>query len=175
MRSCLHSETPAGENLNAAPDSLLAWRACGHSSPHPIVINNDAPRASSSVSRRGCLSVRSIPTSRITFTSSGCPRSPGYVPGDAAWTRVASAICDRNAAPICDRPALWTQAKSRAPSARTPPMGCDQGFSDSRQGGNEPLQPDRPGIAAAARATDTYPGTPRRTRITQSGNCVRTV
>ena len=36
MRPYLHSETPSGENLNAAPDSLLAWRACGRDELNPI-------------------------------------------------------------------------------------------------------------------------------------------
>jgi len=83
----------------------------GHASPQPIVTRSDAARASSSVSLRGLLPLRSMPISRMTCTTSGWTRSPGSVPAEMASADDGSTIVEKKAAAICERPALWTQAK----------------------------------------------------------------
>src|SRR5262245_8486544 len=46
----------------------------------------------------------------MTSTTSGCTRSPGSVPALIAFAFAGSARRLNQAAAICDRPALWTQA-----------------------------------------------------------------
>src|SRR5687768_14296237 len=71
-----------------------------------------APAASSGVSRRGEAPPRSMPTSCMAVATSGCTRGPGSVPAEIARARAPSARVLKNAAAICDRPALWTHAKT---------------------------------------------------------------
>ena len=62
------------------------------------------------VSRRGTRSARSIPSSRIASTTSGCTRSAGVVPAPTrSWRPPASR--SNSASLICERPALWRQTK----------------------------------------------------------------
>ena len=51
-------------------------------------------------------SERSMPTSCIALTTSGCTRVPGSVPADMARAFAGSASALNQAAAICDRPAL---------------------------------------------------------------------
>src|SRR5207244_2827558 len=76
------------------------------------VTSSDAEAASSGVSRRGRTPERSKPASAMASTTSGCTRSPGSVPADVARARAGSASALKSAAAICERPALWTQAKT---------------------------------------------------------------
>jgi len=52
-----------------------------------------------------------MPSSAMAATTSGWTRSPGSVPAETARAFVLSVIELKNAAAICERPALWTQAK----------------------------------------------------------------
>ena len=52
-----------------------------------------------------------LPSSCITATTSGWTRSPGFVPADSALAMAGSASLLKNAAAICERPALRTHAK----------------------------------------------------------------
>ena len=44
--------------------------------------------------------------SQAAATTSGCTRGPGFVPADTAWALAGSASWLKNAAAICERPAL---------------------------------------------------------------------
>jgi hypothetical protein len=52
-----------------------------------------------------------MPASRIAATTSGWTRPAGRVPAEIARAFAGSARALKKAAAICDRPALWTQAK----------------------------------------------------------------
>ena len=82
-----------------------------HSSPHPIVTRYCAVAASSGVKCRGFAWLRSMPISRMTSTTSGWTRSAGWVPAGTACALAGSASRLKNAAAICERPALCTHAK----------------------------------------------------------------
>ena len=84
----------------------------GHSSPQPIVINREACSASAGVSSCGTAAATSMPASRIASTTTGFTRSAGCVPAETARAFEGSASALKNAAAICDRPALCTQAKT---------------------------------------------------------------
>ena len=62
---------------------------------------------------------RSTPTSFIAVTTSGWTRGPGSVPAEIARALVGSDNRLNHAAAICDRPALWTHAKSTVFMMRT--------------------------------------------------------
>src|SRR4051812_48659163 len=91
--------------------SRFAPGTTGHSSPHPIVTSVCAPLASSAVKFCGRAPARSRPASRMTATTSGWTCAPGRVPAEIACAFCPSAIELKKAAAICERPALWTQAK----------------------------------------------------------------
>ena len=98
----------------------------GHASPHPIVTRCVAVAASSGVSFCGTAAPRSRPISRMTATTSGWTREPGSVPAEIARARPGAARLLKSAAAICDRPALWIQAKRTRPitSASELPQVC---------------------------------------------------
>jgi len=61
--------------------------------------------------RVGVARARSMPTSRMTATTSGWTWFAGSVPAEAARTFAESASVLKKAAAIWERPALWTHAK----------------------------------------------------------------
>src|ERR1035437_1911194 len=82
----------------------------GHASPQPIVTTTSACSASSVVSGCGRRSERSMPSSRMTCTTSGCtcpPRSASLPAESARWCPRAAR--SNSAALICERPALCKQ------------------------------------------------------------------
>src|SRR5512147_20318 len=66
---------------------------------------------SSGVSNCGSAVERSMPASAMASRTSGCTALPGRVPADSARALAGSASWLNSAAAICERPALWTQAK----------------------------------------------------------------
>src|SRR6185503_8814174 len=88
--------------------------------PHPIVISSCACRASSGVNFVVVAAERSTPASRIAASTSGWTRGPGSVPAESARALPGSASRLNQAAAICERPALWTQAKSTVFTMRRP-------------------------------------------------------
>jgi hypothetical protein len=84
---------------------------------------------------------RSMPSSRMTSTTSGWTRSPGVVPADSAvW--VACAARSKRAWLICERPALWRQTKrtvpcvaqAAEPTTAAAPAGVMSGYGTRRGG-----------------------------------------
>src|SRR5215471_2595683 len=105
------SSSPFPFGSSSGQSSRLRPGTNGHSSPQPMVMSRSASWASSLVSFCGFAEVRSKPASRITCTTSGWTLSTGCVPAEIARAFVGSAYLLKNAAPICERPALCTQAK----------------------------------------------------------------
>jgi hypothetical protein len=96
---------------------------------------------------------RSTPTSFIAVATSACTREPGSVPAEMARALVGSANRLNQAAAICDRPALWTQAKRTVfmmPTSLSEASRRVQRF-----------------VVTPARATETTASQPRRLQTAQ--------
>ena len=84
----------------------------GQTSPQPIVTAQSACSCISTVSRLGLLPERSIPTSRITSTTSGHTCRAGLRAGGLGAALAVVQSRSKNAWAICERPALWVQTNS---------------------------------------------------------------
>src|SRR5262245_1287729 len=89
--SSSHGPRVAPSDRRWAKSSTSAPGTNGHASPHPIVIRRRAGAATSGVRLCGCACSRSIPTSRIVVTTTGCTRVPGAVPAEIARAFAGSA------------------------------------------------------------------------------------
>src|SRR5262249_6137141 len=95
---------------------------CGHVSPQPMVTSRFPCAATSVVSSCGRAAERSMPLSCIATMTSGWTPSAGFVPAEKARAFAGSANYLKNAAAICERPALWPKAKMPTPMQSGP---CD--------------------------------------------------
>src|SRR3954447_24413948 len=137
----------------------------GQASPQPIVTTTSARSASPRVSGCGGRSERSMSTSPITSTASGCTRPCGSatLPADSAVCRPSAARAN-SASLICERPALCRQTKRtwlmsgsvqgwrarRRRRPRRPQAGVADAHSTVRERAAEQLRDDEPDAGAMA-------------------------
>ena len=109
VRTLLAWLADAGEEIfKCTVTHCKGWQAA----PQPMVTSSAAPSATSFVSLRGTALVRSMPTSFMALSTSGCTDAEGLVPADTACALPGATRWLKKAAAIWLRPALATHANT---------------------------------------------------------------